>query len=307
VEPGIYVVKAQLSPLQVYMSRGIAGVFTRTLLAPIDVVQTIKQVGPKKNQKRTITEEFEEIQEKEGFKGFFKGNLVGCMRFVATGALQVVVYIGLKKLLASKEGTPPTPSTVALCTSLSGLIALFLTYPLETIKTRLILDKNKSQYTSALDCLQAVIMEEGWGRLWRGVLPFLIGTFIADDILERVWANSLMNIQNLTVFHSFFFSCLATLVAQTFYYPIDTTLKMVQSECKGAPKKTRPDVDSESTLEATVQNVEKHGIAGLFRGYQVNLLTIVPGSLIAGISFEACKRLFGYFNTNYGGTRIIPL
>jgi hypothetical protein len=79
-------------------------------------------------------EEFEEIQEKEGFKGFFKGNLVGCMRFVATGALQVVVYIGLKKLLASKDGNNPTPNTIALCTSLSGLIALFLTYPLDTIK-----------------------------------------------------------------------------------------------------------------------------------------------------------------------------
>jgi len=298
MKPGAYLHQAQLTPSQVYISRGIAGILTRTILSPLDVLQTINQVGPKKVQKKGIWEEVNEIYEKEGIKGFFKGNLIGCLRFVATGATQVLIYVGLKKLLTSND--IDTTSTIALCTSFSGLIATFITYPLDTIKTRLILDKNK-KYSSTWDCLQTTIAEEGWIRLWRGVVPFTIGSFIADDILDRVWESSLVNIANPSPLHSFLVSCLATVVAQTFYYPIDTSLKLVQSAStsESASKEMKPDVgECRTTINAVIQNVDKHGIGGLFRGYPINLLKVIPGVLTAFISFEYSRRFFAHYNTN---------
>jgi len=44
MEPGAYLHQAQLTPSQVYISRGIAGILTRTILSPLDVLQTINQL-----------------------------------------------------------------------------------------------------------------------------------------------------------------------------------------------------------------------------------------------------------------------
>jgi len=306
VEPGIFH-SVKLSPLQVFVARGVSGVLCRTALAPLDVVQTLSQIGSRKVLKKNLLEEGGEVYKKEGIYGFFKGNLTGCIRFVAAGAVQVLLYMAMKKLAPRAEGTEgPSSGSLLICASLSGIAASLIVYPLEVVKTRLIMDSHHVKYSSAIDCLNMIVKQEGWQSLWNGCLPYILGNLISEEILDRVWLHNLKLDQVIitssgallgtTPFQSFLTSCLAAAAAQVVYYPFDTIVKMVQASGRTAPEDKKPDVEFMDSLDAAVQAANKHGATTLYRGFALNLLRVVPGVLVAFLSYEISKRFFANYN-----------
>ena len=57
--------------------------------------------------------------------------------------------------------------------SIAGGIAAFLTCPLDVLKTRIMLsaDLPKSQRLSVSETFQSILRNEGWRRLFSGVVP----------------------------------------------------------------------------------------------------------------------------------------
>jgi len=254
-----------------------------------------------------LLEEGGEIYKKEGVYGFFKGNLTGCIRFVAAGAVQVLLYMALKKIAPRSEGTTlPSNTTLFVCASLSGIAASLIVYPMEVIKTRLIMDSHHVKYSSAIDCLNMIVKNEGWQSLWNGCLPYILGNLVSEEILDRVWLSNLKLDQVIitnsgallgtTPLQSFLTSCLAAAAAQAVYYPFDTIVKMVQSSGSTAPEDKKPDVEFIDSLDAAVQTANKHGPMTFYRGFAVNLLRVVPGVLVAFLTYEISKRFFANYN-----------
>jgi len=275
---------------QGYIARAVATVVATSLTAPFHVVQTLAQVGSKEGRK-SYRKIIEDLYEKEGLAAFFKGSLVGVLKFTATAGLNYLVYLGVKKILADKDGTL-TLDNIQIANAASIIISSIITYPLETIRTRLILDWDKKRYTGAIDCLTNAINNEGWSALFQGATLSAVGNYLMVEIMERIWAPVRLGLA--IVPPPLIEACIQTLCAQTLYYPIDTVIKMVQAP--SVIKALHPDVKFDGVVEAATATVAKHGVLELWRGFGISAMQVVPYITIVGFSYEGCARIFQELN-----------
>ncbi|CAG8599601.1 5733_t:CDS:2 [Paraglomus occultum] len=71
-------------------------------------------------------------------------------------------------------GKPEKPlpfSYFFLAGGLAGTTEILVMYPLDVVKTRFQLQVGTGGYTSIVDCFQKIIKNEGFSRLYRGILP----------------------------------------------------------------------------------------------------------------------------------------
>jgi hypothetical protein len=65
-----------------------------------------------------------------------------------------------------------------VCGSLSGLMSDAIVFPLDTVKTRIIMEKNKLNNTSATKTLFNIIKNEGFISLFKGLNFILLKVFL---------------------------------------------------------------------------------------------------------------------------------
>ncbi|KAI8907198.1 mitochondrial carrier domain-containing protein [Gorgonomyces haynaldii] len=66
----------------------------------------------------------------------------------------------------------PLPMQYSLLAgAIAGVSEILAMYPLDVVKTRFQLQQGKAEYTSIVDCFQKIIKNEGFGTLYRGILP----------------------------------------------------------------------------------------------------------------------------------------
>ncbi|KAG0469349.1 hypothetical protein HPP92_018677 [Vanilla planifolia] len=66
-----------------------------------------------------------------------------------------------------------------------GIIAQLITYPLQTVNTRQQTDRDLSKSSSrdgAIKQMYKVVTQEGWGRLYGGLTPSLVGTAASQGV-----------------------------------------------------------------------------------------------------------------------------
>jgi len=288
----------EITSTQAYISRAVATLVGNVVCAPFNVVQTLAQVGSKEGRK-SYTKIVEDLYNKEGFGAFFKGSLVGAVRFIETAGVNYVVYLGIRKLLADKTGDISSENH-QIANALSIIISSIATYPLEAIRTRLILDWENKKYSGVLDCLQNSLSLEGWTGLFQGSVLSAIGNYVMVDVMERIWAPLRIGNFGLTfVPPSFVDAVSQTLLAQTIYYPIDTVLKMVQAPA--AYKHLHSDVEFDGAAEAASATISKHGFTSLWRGYTISALQVIPYITAVSIAFAGTTRFFDQLN----GTTVV--
>lgn len=282
-------------------SGGIAGVASRTITSPLDVVKILAQVGTKET-KNGFIKSFVNINQREGTKAFWKGNLVACYRLFPYNAIQFATYYKLKNSFADARGNISSFNALA-AGSLAGVFATIMTYPLDMVKTRLTVahaDKNISKYNGIKDCMLKIYKEEGGRAFYKGmntsiigVIPFAGGTFMAYEFLDKAWAKPR---DKMTPLENFINGCLAAAFAQTFSFPFDTIRKKLQAQSTVVFEDMKPDVAFNGMLDAFRQTVRKHGVLGLWRGTTANLAKVVPYAGIMFAVFEQSRRMFMWWN-----------
>lgn len=55
--------------------------------------------------------------------------------------------------------------------AIAGVSEILCMYPLDVVKTRFQIQVGNSEYTSIVDCFKKMIKNEGFGSLYRGILP----------------------------------------------------------------------------------------------------------------------------------------
>lgn len=58
-----------------------------------------------------------------------------------------------------------------LAGAIAGVSEILTMYPLDVVKTRFQIQVGNAEYTSILDCFRKMIKNEGFGSLYRGILP----------------------------------------------------------------------------------------------------------------------------------------
>jgi len=287
---------------QNFVSGGVAGVASRTITSPLDVVKILAQVGTKDSQ-QGFFKTFSNVYANEGIKAFWKGNGIACVRLFPYNAVQFASFNYLKVAMADPETGKLSAMNAMASGSLGGILATVVTYPTDMMKTRLTVahaDPTKAKYHGMVDCFRVILREEGPLAFYKGmstsvigVIPFAGGTFMSYEILDGLWGKPK---DKMTPMENFINGCLAASFAQTFSFPFDTIRKKLQAQSKTVSANMRPDVEFNGMTDAFVQTVKKYGPLGLWKGTSANLAKVAPYAGIMFASFEAAKRVFLYTN-----------
>jgi len=287
---------------QNFVSGGIAGVASRTITSPLDVVKILAQVGTKDTQQGFL-KTFSNVYKEEGLKAFWKGNGIACVRLFPYNAVQFASFNYLKVVFADNETGKLSAMNALIAGSLGGITATVVTYPTDMMKTRLTVahaDPSKAKYHGMIDCFRVILREEGPLAFYKGmstsvigVVPFAGGTFMAYEVLDGLWGKPK---EKMTPMENFINGCLAASFAQTFSFPFDTIRKKLQAQSKTVHASMKPDVEFNGMTDAFIKTVQKYGPLGLWKGTTANLAKVAPYAGIMFAAFEACKRVFLYTN-----------
>lgn len=286
---------------QNFVSGGIAGVLSRTITSPLDVVKILAQVGTK-DTKAGFLASFTNIYKNEGIRAFWKGNLIACVRLFPYSAIQFAAYNQFKLMLSDDHGRMGAWAAMG-AGSAAGIVATVTTYPTDMVKTRLTAqhaDLSKAKYKGIGHAFKLIAQEEGVLAFYKGmstsvlgVIPFAGGTFMSYEVLDKLWGKPK---SQMTPVENFINGCLAASFAQTFSFPFDTIRKKLQAQSKVVEAGARPDVEFNGMVDAFIQTVKKNGLAGLWHGTTANLAKVAPYAGLMFAGFEACKRFYLFSN-----------
>ncbi|XP_063956452.1 solute carrier family 25 member 43-like [Lytechinus pictus] len=279
-----------------------AGLVSRTLTSPLDVVKIRMQVGTKETLQRGFLRSFGNIYSTHGVRAFWKGNLIGCLRLSPFSAVQFLAFSRCKTLLADDTGRL-TATRAMMAGALGGMAATVVTYPTDMVKTRLIVQPTAStrrRYRGIIHAFKLIIKEEGLLAFYKGMLtsllgsiPFSAGTFAAYEMLDMLWTKPRYM---LTPAENFINGCLAGATAQTISYPFDTIRKKLQAQSRVMKDGGGVDIKFHGMVGGFKGTVAQYGWKGLWRGNVANLCKIAPYAGFMFMTFEACKKVFLYEN-----------
>lgn len=295
---------ARLTFGQNFVCGGFAGVTSRTITSPLDVVKILAQVGTKDSEGGFLAS-FGNIYRNEGLKAFWKGNGIACVRLFPYSAIQFAAFNKLKESFSDENGNL-TASKALLAGSMGGVTATVAVYPTDMVKTRLTVqhgtDAAKAKYKGIGHAFKTIAKEEGVSAFYKalapsilGVIPFAGGTFMAYEVLGMLWQRPKSELGPAIQFAN---GCMAGAFAQTFSFPFDTIRKKMQAQSKlvGDAKMVQADVQFSGTFDCFRQTVKQKGILGMWRGTTANLAKVAPYAGLMFFAFEASKRYFLYKN-----------
>ncbi|PHH90054.1 hypothetical protein CDD83_4626 [Cordyceps sp. RAO-2017] len=128
-----------------------------------------------------------------GLRGFFQGFVPTTLRQSANSATRFGSYTFLKQMAESY--TAPGERLGAVGTfaigGLAGLVTVFVTQPLDTIKTRMQSIDARRLYGSTLRCAAVIFRQEGVLTFWSGAVPRLARLVLSGGIVFTMYEKSM--------------------------------------------------------------------------------------------------------------------
>lgn len=275
----------------------VAGAVSRTFTAPMDRLKTVMQaLGSKKEIK--IIGGFKHMIAEGGITGLWRGNGVNVLKIAPEVALKFAFYEELKILFKGDErGREATILERFVSGSVAGCMAQSTIYPLEVLKTRLVLRKT-GEYSSAFDCASKIIKNEGYRAFYKGYLPNVLGIipYAGTDLavyetLKRFYMkrHDLDDTPSIPIL----LACgtTSTIIGQLVSYPLALIRTRLQAQELPMNSSKR------DTMTKLLKNIyENEGIRGLYRGLLPNIIKVVPAVSISYVVYEKMKKKLGEQN-----------
>ncbi|KAK3385282.1 mitochondrial carrier domain-containing protein [Podospora didyma] len=133
------------------------------------------------------------IFRERGIRGFFQGFVPTTARQAANSATRFGSYTALKQLAESY--TAPGEKLGAAGTfamgGIAGLITVYVTQPLDTIKTRMQSPEAPKTYGNSFRCASMIFKQEGVFTFWSGALPRLARLVMSGGIVFTMYEKSM--------------------------------------------------------------------------------------------------------------------
>ncbi|EDO17796.1 hypothetical protein Kpol_541p38 [Vanderwaltozyma polyspora DSM 70294] len=297
-----------------FISGGLAGAVSRTVVSPFERIKILLQLQTANNinasYNKGIWASIVYIYQNEGWKGWFRGNGINCVRIFPNYAIQFLVYEDtMIKLDSFFDGYTNTKRL--LSGGLCGFASVIATYPIDLIRTRL------SIQTSDLENLKASKAKDikhppGFWKLfkdvyynegkiiglYKGVIPTCFGVvpyaglnFTFYNILKEIaLPDEKSNLNNgngnVTFKDNIIKLGLGAIsggVAQTIIYPFDLLRRRFQVINMG---KNELGFNYTSIWNALVTIGKKEGFKGYYNGLTVNLFKVVPSTAVSWVVYE---------------------
>ncbi|GAA0167877.1 mitochondrial carrier protein [Lithospermum erythrorhizon] len=295
---------SQIGTVPQLFAGGIAGAFSKTCTAPLARLTILFQVQGMHSDvamlsKPSILTEASRILNEEGFRAFWKGNLVTVAHRLPYSAVNFYAYEQYKDILKSSlkaNGYERNAGTDALVHfvggGMAGMTSAAATYPLDLVRTRLAAQTNAIYYRGIWHALQTICRDEGVWGLYKGLGATLLGvgpsiaiSFSVYESLRSHWHSRRPN--DSTAMVSLVCGSLSGIASSTATFPLDLVRRRMQLE--GVAGRAR--VYNTGLFGTFGHIVRSEGLRGLYRGILPEYYKVVPSVGIVFMTYETLKKL----------------
>lgn len=282
---------------------GVAGAISRTCTAPLDRLKVLLQVHSSSKNKLGFSTGLRQLYSDGGFFGLWRGNGMNVIKIAPESAIKFLTYERMKLLIKS-PGQEITALERLIAGSTAGLIAQSAIYPMEVLKTKLVL-RRTGEYSNLIDCAMKVYREGGVRAFYRGYVPNAIGIipYAGIDLMvyETLKGKYLQREHNATdesssctgansnppgVFVLLTCGAVSSSCGQLASYPFALIRTKMQDTT--ASQKRQP-----SMRQLALHILRTEGPQGLYRGIVPNFLKVIPAVSISYVVYEKTKRALG--------------
>ena len=269
-----------------FVAGGISGAVAKTVTAPLEAIKL----------KLQYTEDDDEgaldcarrILEREGWRGFYRGNLANVLRYFPTQAFNFAFKDTIKGFFPKYSPKTDFGKSFAVNVASGGLAgagSLTIVYPLDYARTRLASDvgSGKAQFNGLIDCLSKTAsgpagplgLYNGFGVSVVGIVPFRGTYFGVNDTLVSI--NPYQKDKGLVGIASKF-ACAQTAALCAAYasYPFDTVRRRLQMQSE----KPQEEWVYKGTMDCFGKIAAEEGVGALFKGAGANALRTVGSALV---------------------------
>lgn len=289
---------------------GFVGAIAKTAMAPVERVKLLMQtmesnpdvISGKIKPYSGIGDCFNRVRAEQGFKAFWRGNLVNCLRYAPQQGSALAFNDVLNDLFpaySSKTDFWKSFGVKLFSGGLAGAIANTICFPFDFARTRLASDvkAGKGQFNGIADCIVSTVKSQGITGLYTGWSVTVAGAFV----YRAGQLGCFKQIQDLNPYKNdkgilggvsaFIAVTTARTVIMPFNYPFDTVRRrmMLQSE---KPKAERL---YKGSIDCFVKVFQKEGAKGMYKGLVPELFRGVGGSLVIVI-YDRIKTILGGYN-----------
>jgi solute carrier family 25 protein 16 len=289
------------------LAGGIAGMVSKTTVAPLDRIKILLQAHSKHHEFHGVFSGLRHIVKTESPWAMYKGNGAQMVRIFPYAATQFTAFEVYKRYLDGVFGATSHIDKF-IAGAGAGLTAVTLTYPLDTIRARLAFQiSGEHVYTGIVHAAVTIFKEEGGTRaLYRGFIPTLMGmvpyaglSFYCFEYLKYGCMKYLpaltchpceKNTGGLVLALPAKLICggLAGAVAQSVSYPLDVTRRRMQLAFMN-PQTHKFAQGMFNTLKLIYK--ENGVVKGWYRGMSINYLRAIPMVAVSFTTYEMCKQL----------------
>ena len=233
---------------------GTSGMIARSCVAPLDLYKIQRQNHFIPNSTLRA------VLKKEGIRYLWKGNAINCMRVFPQNGINGFTYNFLKK-----RGFNHLVSG-----GVAGGLAMLITYPLETIRSRIMLQTNHSHYRGLCNALNKLSFRE----YYLGLNCSLMGYSLYSSLFFHFYhtykelSNDFQlntNVQRLIC------GGLTGISAVSVSYPTDLVRRRLQIQGFHSSVPTYNGI-----IDCSMKIIKKEGFKGLYRGLLPTYYKIFP-------------------------------
>ncbi|KAK3445190.1 hypothetical protein EUGRSUZ_B02725 [Eucalyptus grandis] len=330
--------QSQIGTVQQLLAGGVAGAFSKTCTAPLARLTILFQVQGMHTDvaalsKPSIWQEASRIANEEGFRAFWKGNMVTIAHRLPYSSVNFYAYERYKSMLQSILGENSKGSASAgLCVhfiggGMAGITAASATYPLDLVRTRLAAQRNTVYYRGIWHAFNTICREEGFLGLYRGLgatllvrlwfkclylqireVTYYLPVYPASSVLQGVGPSIAISFSvyeslrsfwqyqrpnDATVMVSLACGSLSGIASSTATFPLDLVRRRMQLEGAGG----RARIYNCGLFGMFGHIMRTEGFCGLYRGILPEYYKVVPSVGIVFMTYETLKMLLSRIST----------
>ncbi|KAG7663910.1 uncharacterized protein J8A68_002537 [[Candida] subhashii] len=288
------------------LAGGIAGAVSRTVVSPFERAKILLQLqGPgAQHAYNGMFPTILKMYRDEGWRGWFRGNSLNCIRIFPYSAIQFAVFEKCKEKLIElnpRDSKQLNGYERLFAGSMGGIASVAATYPLDLVRARITVQTaslsklNRGKLVEAptvVQTLRDVYRNEGGIlALFRGIVPTTMGVapyvainFALYEKLREYMDTSPKNFSNPVWKLSA--GAFSSFVGGVLIYPLDVLRKRYQVASMAGGELG---FQYRSVMHALVSIFRTEGFFGAYKGLTANLYKIVPSMAVSWLCYDTLK------------------
>ncbi|GAO52780.1 mitochondrial carrier [Saitoella complicata NRRL Y-17804] len=294
------------SGVQATVAGGVAGLTSRFVIAPLDVVKirlqlqthaatgVASEAGP---SYRGITHALRTILREEGISGLWKGNIPAEMLYLTYGAVQFLTYRETTAYMSENTSNylPKTAQTF-ISGGIAGSLATITTYPLDLLRTRFAVTGQSKVYQGLWHSLRHIHDHEGIRGFYRGSTAAVIQIFPYMGLMFGTYEAFKASLHRAGLPNGWDDAAAGTIagvVSKSGVFPLDVVRKRLQVQGPMRGNYLYRNIPEYSGMwQCGKQILATEGMRGLYKGWLASIVKSGPSAAVTLWTYSACVRLF---------------